>query len=95
MNKIINWKKLKLSNCAEVVLGATQSTKKNEYWDGNILWITLKDLSNYNFVYISKGKRNISELGLKNSNVKWRNTFNDSMAPVGYIEIAKNELSTN
>lgn len=92
------WKKLKISDCAEVVCGGTPSTSKSEYWDGNISWITPKDLSNYNSVYISKGNRNISELGLNNSSAKLlpKNTILlTTRAPIGYIAIAKNELSTN
>ena len=92
------WKKLKISDCAEVVCGGTPSTSKSEYWDGNISWITPKDLSNYNSVYISKGSRNISELGLNNSSAKLlpKNTILlTTRAPIGYIAIAKNELSTN
>ena len=49
-----NWKKLKIEYCAEVIGGGTPSTKKKEYWDGDISWITPKDLSNYNNRYISK-----------------------------------------
>ena len=92
------WKKLKISECAEIICGGTPSTSKMEYWDGNIPWITPKDLSNYNSMYISKGNRNISELGLKNSSAKLlpKNTILlTTRAPIGYIAIAKNELSTN
>ena len=92
------WKKLKISECAEIICGGTPSTSKMEYWDGNIPWITPKDLSNYNSMYISKGNRNISELGLKNSSAKLlpKNTILlTTRVPIGYIAIAKNELSTN
>ena len=93
-----NWKKLKIEDCAEVIGGGTPSTKKKEYWDGNISWITPKDLSNYNNRYISKGSRNISEKGLKYSSARLlpkNSVLLTTRAPIGYLAISKKELATN
>ncbi|QEQ58885.1 restriction endonuclease subunit S [Haemophilus influenzae biotype aegyptius] len=94
-----NWKVMKLSEVATIVGGGTPSSSKSEYFEnGNIPWITPKDLSGYNKRYISKGERNITELGLKNSSAKLlpKNTvLLTSRAPIGYIAIASNEISTN
>ena len=94
-----NWKVMKLSEVATIVGGGTPSSSKSEYFEnGNIPWITPKDLSGYNKRYISKGERNITELGLKNSSAKLlpKNTvLLTSRAPIGYVTIASNEISTN
>lgn len=93
-----NWKKLKIEDCAEVTGGGTPSTKKKEYWDGDIYWITPKDLSNYNNRYISKGSRNISEKGLKYSSDRLlpkNSVLLTTRAPIGYLAISKKELATN
>lgn len=88
----------KIDDIGEVISGGTPSTSKNEYWNGDISWITPKDLSTYDDIYISKGERNISQEGLDNSSARLvpRNTIlMTSRAPIGYIAIADKELSTN
>lgn len=93
-----NWKKCKLGDIAEVVGGGTPSTKVDEYWNGDIAWITPKDLTSYNKVFISKGARSITKLGLSQSSAKLMpkgTVLLTSRAPIGYIAIAENEISTN
>lgn len=94
----LEFKYYKINDIGEVVSGGTPSTSKNEYWYGDIGWITPKDLSSYDDIYISRGERNISSEGLNNSSAKLvpKNTvLMTSRAPIGYIAIANNELSTN
>lgn len=88
----------KISEIGQVVSGGTPKTAIEEYWNGNISWITPKDLSSHDDVYISRGERNISLEGLNNSSAKLmpKNTvLLTSRAPIGYIAIAENELATN
>ena len=94
----LEFKYYKIDDIGEVVSGGTPSTSKDEYWYGDIGWITPKDLSTYDDIYISRGERNISSEGLNNSSAKLvpKNTIlMTSRAPIGYIAIANNELSTN
>lgn len=56
-----NWKHIKLGNISEVIGGGTPSTKNYDFWNGNIPWLTPKDLSGYNNRYISRGERNITK----------------------------------
>ena len=95
MNK---WKKCKLGDVAEIVGGGTPKTKVPEYWNGNVPWLAPRDLSNFSGRYISNGERNISKVGLKNSSAKILpkgTVLLSSRAPVGYLVIALNEISTN
>ncbi len=92
------WKVCKLGEVAEIVGGGTPKTEVSEYWNGEIAWLTPRDLSNFNGRYISKGERNISKLGLAKSSAKILpkgTVLLSSRAPVGYLAIAKNEVSTN
>jgi type I restriction enzyme S subunit len=93
-----DWQYYKVSDFADVISGGTPKTEVSEYWNGNVPWITPKDLSNYNVREISRGERNISLEGLKNSSARLlppRTVLLTSRAPVGYLAIAKNELTTN
>ncbi len=92
------WKECRLEEVAKIVGGGTPKTDVDEYWNGDIPWITPKDLSNFSGRYISKGERNISEKGLVNSSAKLLppgTILLTSRAPVGYLAIAENEITTN
>lgn len=93
------WIECMISDLGTVVGGATPSTKKSEnYVEGEIAWITPKDLSTFKGRYIESGERNITEAGLKSCSAKLlpKNTvLFSSRAPIGYIAIAANEVCTN
>ena len=92
------WKKIKISDIAEVIGGGTPSTKQSEYWGNDIPWLTPKDLSGYNKRYISNGERYISNEGLKNSSARMLpvgSILLTSRAPIGYLAIAEQDLCTN
>src|SRR5690554_1827845 len=93
-----NWKTYKLGEICEDIGGGTPSTKKTEYYNGDISWITPRDLSGYNSKYIKKGSRSITKLGLQKSSAKIMpkgTVLLSSRAPIGYLAIALNEIRTN
>lgn len=93
-----NWKWVTLDDIGIIVSGATPSTKEPEFWNGDIPWITPADLSNYKDIYISKGSRNISQIGLEYSSTTLlpeNSIIFSSRAPIGYVAIAKEKLATN
>ncbi|MDO9924394.1 restriction endonuclease subunit S [Glaesserella parasuis] len=93
-----SWELKKLSEVADIIGGSTPKSDVDEYFNGDIPWITPKDLSGYNNRYISKGERNITKLGLENSSAKLLPkgaVLFTSRAPIGYVAIADNEVSTN
>ena len=59
------WKEYKLEDLGNVVGGATPSTKDATHYDGDIPWITPKDLSNHNDRYIYRGERMITQKGFE------------------------------
>lgn len=93
-----NWTEYSVETFAEVYGGGTPSTSNDSFFGGEIPWITPKDLSNYPFRFISKGERNITKNGLMNSSATILPTGTvllTSRAPVGYLAIATNPISTN
>jgi len=93
-----NWKEYKVDDFAEVVGGGTPSTKDDENFGGTISWITPKDLSDHKFRYISRGERNITQKGFANSNAALLpegTILLSSRAPIGYLAIANNPVTTN
>ena len=92
------WAWCKLGDIGEIIGGGTPSTSIEEYWNGEISWITPADLSNYSDKYIAQGKRNITQLGLDNSSAKLipkGSILFSTRAPIGYVVIADRPLSTN
>lgn len=92
------WKEYKLEEIGTIVGGATPSTKEPYYYDGNISWITPKDMSNNSGRYISRGERMITLEGYNSCSCKMLpkgSVLFSSRAPIGYVAIASNELCTN
>lgn len=94
-----SWRIGTISDLGTVVGGGTPSKAKQEYYSENgIAWITPKDLSVNKSKFISHGENDISELGYQNSSAKIMpvgTVLFSSRAPIGYIAIASNEVTTN
>ena len=92
------WEWCRLRHIGNIVGGGTPKTAIDDYWDGVIPWITPADLSGYEEMYISRGARNISSLGLSKSSAQLMpkgTVLFSSRAPIGYVAISNNEISTN
>lgn len=98
-NVNLTWKDGVLSDLGTVVAGGTPSKTKPEYYsEQGIAWITPKDLSLNKSKFISHGEIDISELGFSKSSATKMPTGTvlfSSRAPIGYIAIAVNEVTTN
>lgn len=94
-----NWPECTLSDIGSVIAGGTPSKSKPEYYaDRGIAWITPKDLSVDKSKFISRGENDISELGFSKSSATKMpagTILFSSRAPIGYIAIAQNEVTTN
>lgn len=61
-----DWKITRVSQMAKILSGGTPKTEVEEYWNGNIPWLSVKDFAgDTRKVYASE--KHISELGLNNS----------------------------
>ncbi|MCA0348134.1 MAG: restriction endonuclease subunit S [Bacteroidetes bacterium] len=99
LNELPNeWEWKTLDEIGKIYNGGTPKTEIKEYWGDEIAWITPSDLSNSKEKYISKGKKSITKLGLDNSSTKKlpkETIIFSTRAPIGYVAIAKNELTIN
>jgi len=92
------WQWSTMGEVAEVVGGGTPRTSRAEYYGGDIPWITPADLSGYSEKRISRGARSITRVGLENSGARLMpagTVLFSSRAPIGYVAIAANPVSTN
>lgn len=96
--KLCYWQQYLLSDIGEIVSGGTPSTKDSTNFGGKIGWITPADLTGYTSKYIKEGKRNLTPKGLKTSSAtllpKGTVLFS-SRAPIGYVVIAEDTVTTN
>lgn len=94
----MEWKEVTLGEIGTIVGGATPSTKNTSFYDGNIPWLTPKDLSVNSNKYILRGERNITEAGFKSCSCKMLpkgSVLFSSRAPIGYVAITANDMCTN
>lgn len=99
VNAVPTWSECTLSDIGTIVAGGTPSKSKLEYYaKQGIAWITPKDLAFDNSKFISHGANDISELGFSKSSATKMpagTVLFSSRAPIGYIAIAQNEVTTN
>lgn len=88
----------KIKEISEIINGATPSTSNTGYWNGDIVWLTPKDLTNISSRYIYEGHANITQEGYNSCSTKMvpRGTILlSSRAPIGYLAIAGKSVCTN
>ena len=91
-----HWDVKKLKNIALIFNGATPSSNNQDYWDGNIVWITPKDINNIKF--ITSSERKITQKGYENCGsylVSPGTIVITTRAPIGKVAISDVELCTN
>ena len=95
------WCATAVGNIAEVVAGGTPKAgePKNFAEPGNgVPWLTPADLSGYKKKYIAHGARDLSQSGYDSSSAKLipaGSLLFSSRAPIGYVAVASNPISTN
>ena len=94
----MTWQTKKLGEICDVVNGGTPKTNVLKYWNGDILWITPKDMGKMDSFFLTDTWRKISEAGLKNSSAKIipsNSVILSTRAPIGHLAINKNAVTTN
>lgn len=92
------WQVKKLGEATQIKNGGTPSTQNPQYWNGKVLWVTPKELSNFQDIEIYDSERKITQLGLDCSSAKLLPVgavLLTSRAPIGYVVIAGKSMATN
>lgn len=89
---------VRLGDCCDVVSGATPPTGVAEYWDGDIVWLTPKDIANLIDPTVVDSPDKITQAGFDNCSTQMLPKgaiLVSSRAPIGHVAIAGRELCTN
>lgn len=95
------WGKTVIGDIADVISGGTPKSGIEENFAPSgegIAWLTPADLSGYKKKFISHGARDLSTEGYSSCSAKLMPAgaiLFSSRAPIGYVAVASNEISTN
>ncbi|ACE85604.1 restriction endonuclease subunit S [Cellvibrio japonicus] len=65
-----DWEEKGLLELVDLVGGGTPKTSINEYWCGDIPWLSGGDIATHHKGFISRSEKNITQIGLENSSAK-------------------------
>jgi len=92
------WKWVKLEDISVRIMGGTPKTSVPHFWNGNIVWVTAKTITE-DQMYVYNSERKITKEGLKNSNAKLvpkgAVLLVTTGATAGKVAIAGVDLATN
>lgn len=92
------WEVIKCKRLFSIVNGSTPQSNIENYWDGDIVWLTPADLSFGTNPYIGDSIRKITRDGLLSCSAKMvpeGSLILSTRAPIGYVKIAAEMLCTN
>ena len=94
-----SWQWTAIGDVSTIIAGGTPKTSDSSNFDGGeIPWITPADLSGYREKFIAHGARNITKKGLNSSSARMMpagTVLFSSRAPIGYVAIASQPVTTN
>lgn len=94
----MDWDTVKLSDISQIISGGTPKSGTADFWDGDVKWITPKDMGQMTGIYVSETSRKISQLGLEKSSAKLipeNSVILSTRAPIGHLAINTKPMATN
>lgn len=94
----MEWPTAALSEVANIISGGTPKSGVAEYWEGDVEWITPKDMGKMSGIYASDTIRKISQVGLNKSSAKLiseNSVILSTRAPIGHLAINTVPMATN
>jgi len=92
-----NHEKIPVLGNVQIINGGTPSTQNNNYWNGNIGWLSVEDF-NTGHRYVYKAQKKITEAGLKNSSttiLKTGQIIISARGTVGVVAQMGNDMAFN
>ena len=92
------WQRKKIADVCLTTGGGTPSTKRAEYWDGEITWVVPTDVTNNDCLVLLDSVRKITAEGLRESSAKMvpaETILMTSRASVGFFAMMDREACTN
>ena len=92
------WELKTLGEVCDVVSGGTPRSNVLSYWDGEVQWLTPKDMGKLKTRNVSDTLRTITIEGLNNSSAKLipaKSVILSTRAPIGHLAINNNEMAFN
>ena len=93
----LEWESKSFSDLVDIIGGGTPKTSIDEYWNGDIPWISIKDF-NSGQKYVLSTEKTITELGLNNSSTKLLHKDDiiiSARGTVGEVAMIKYEMVFN
>ena len=93
----IKLKKYKLGEICKIVSGSTPKSNIDEYWNGNLTWITPAEIDEDTYI-IDDSVRKITELAVEKTRLTSfpkGTVILSSRAPIGKVAIAGREMYCN
>ena len=92
------WQRKKIREVCMTSGGGTPSTKRAEYWNGDITWVVPTDVTKNDCLALLDSARKITEKGLRESSAKMvpaETILMTSRASVGFFAMMDREVCTN
>ena len=93
-----DWDTTQIKFLAKIQNGSTPNSSTDEYWDGNVNWVTTDDLGKLENKFIKKTRRTITELGYKSCGTTLApvgSVVISTRAPIGHLGILNIEACSN
>lgn len=92
------WRVTTYGDIVDAIGGATPSTKRLDYWNGDVVWLTPTDVTRNDCLYLSDSARRITETGYESCSTKLLppgTIFMTSRASIGYFALLDQPACTN
>lgn len=92
------WKNVALGDICKIVSGATPKRNVEDYWGGDIQWVTPKDISRIQGAWLFKTPERITEKGYKSCSAELLpagSVLFSSRAPIGLVALVGEPMCTN
>jgi type I restriction enzyme S subunit len=96
--KPVTWRQATFADVVDSTGGATPSTSRPDYWDGEVVWLTPTDVTRNDCLYLPTSSRKISQAGYDACSATLMpagTIFMTSRASIGYFALMDQPACTN